>query len=121
LFTLVGHPEEQHSRVVMNALLLVAFHAVFAIEQTSWVDLTKLARGKQAADNFGAAEALRREAVRVAESELGPNDKRLAPILADLALNLHFEGRDADGEPFAQRRFDCERVGRPAFDGTDAE
>jgi tetratricopeptide (TPR) repeat protein len=87
----------------MNALLLVAFHAVFAIEQTAWVNLAKLAREKQVADNFGAAEALRREAVRLAETELGPNDKRLAPILADLAINLHLEGRDADGEPFAQR------------------
>lgn len=89
----------------MDALLVVVLNVVFAIEQTTWVDVAGLAREKQAADDFAGAESLRREALRLAEQQLGPNDKRLAPMLADLALNLHFEGRDAEGEPLAQRAF----------------
>ena len=41
-------------------------------------------------------EKLRREALELAEKQLGPEDKQLAPLLGDLAFSLHFEARDAE-------------------------
>ena len=87
----------------MRVVLLIVFNAVFAIGQSGWQEMTKLARQRQNADDFSGAERLRREALALAEKQLGPADKQLAPILGDLAFNLHFEGRDAEGEPLAQR------------------
>ena len=77
----------------MSFLLLVVFSAVFATGQTS------------DAEDLAGAESLRREAVRQAEQKYGPEDKRLAPALTNLALALHALGRDAEGEPFARRAF----------------
>jgi tetratricopeptide (TPR) repeat protein len=103
LFTLVRPREWKHSVVIMMVFLLLVFNAVFASGQPAWANLSKLARQKQEADDFAAAESLRREALRLAEQELEPADQRLVPLLADLALTLHFEARDAAAEPFAQR------------------
>jgi tetratricopeptide (TPR) repeat protein len=83
----------------MSILHLVVFGAVFAIGQ----NLGQLAAERQAADDFAGAERLRREALRLAEQEYRPDDKRLAAPLTDLALSLHFEGRDAEAEPLARR------------------
>jgi tetratricopeptide (TPR) repeat protein len=88
----------------MIVVLLIVFNAVFAIGQT-WQDLSKLAKQYQNADNFRAAESARREALRLAEMELGPADKKLVPLLGDLALNLYFEARHTEAEPVAQRAF----------------
>jgi tetratricopeptide (TPR) repeat protein len=86
----------------MSTLLLIVFSAVFAIGQ-SWVDLSKLAMQKHEADDFAAEELLRREALRLAEMKLGFLDKQLAPLLANLALSLHSEGRDQVADPLARR------------------
>jgi tetratricopeptide (TPR) repeat protein len=85
---------------------LIVFSAVFAIGQTaSWKELTFLARQRQEAEDFAGAESLRWEALRLAEKELGPADKQLAPVLGDLAFSLHFAARDAEAEPLMQRAF----------------
>lgn len=89
----------------MKALLLIGFSAVFAIGQASWMDLSKLAKDRQQADDLPGAESLRRQALEVAEKELGPGAKELAPLLADLAFVLHFEAHDTEAEPFAQRAY----------------
>jgi tetratricopeptide (TPR) repeat protein len=105
LFTLVRPAEWQHSEVIMSVLLLIAFSAVFVIGQTTepWKNLSKLARQLQDSDDFAASELVRREALRLAEKKLGPDDKQLAPLLADLAVLLHFEARDPEAEPLVQR------------------
>ena len=69
--------------------MLIVFGAVFAIGQS----LEQLAAERQAADDFAGAERLRREALRLAEQEYKPDDKRLAAPLTNLALSLHYEGR----------------------------
>ncbi|HEV1288220.1 MAG TPA: tetratricopeptide repeat protein [Bryobacteraceae bacterium] len=83
----------------MSILLLIVFGAVFAIGQ----NLEQLAEERQSADDFAGAERLRREALRLAEQQYKPDDKRLAAPLTNLALSLHFEGRDAEAEPLARR------------------
>ena len=64
-----------------------------------------LARQRQKAEDLIGAESMRREALRLAETQLGLADKQLAPLLGDLALNLHFEARDAEAESVAQRAY----------------
>jgi tetratricopeptide (TPR) repeat protein len=86
----------------MRGVLLIIISAVFASGQ-AWQELSRLAKQSQNADDFRTAESLRREAIVLAEKQLGPADKQLTPLLADLALNLHFEARDAEAEPVAQR------------------
>ncbi len=109
LFTLVGLREVKHSVIVMSVIFLIVFSAVFATGQASWQDLAKQARQRQNADDFAGAESLRREALGLAEKQLGPADKQLAPLLGDLAMNLLFEGRAAEGEPLAQRALSIAR------------
>lgn len=87
----------------MLVVLLICISAVSAIGQASWQDLSRLARQRQAADDFRPAESLWREALRLAEKQPGLAEKQLAPLLSDLALCLHFEARDAEAEPLAQR------------------
>jgi Tetratricopeptide repeat len=91
--------------IIMSVILLLVFSALFAIGQAPWDGLSKLAKQRQDADDLAGAESLRREALQLAEKQLGPGDKQLAPMLADLAFVLHFEGRDAEGEPVAQRAY----------------
>jgi Tetratricopeptide repeat len=105
LFTLVRLADKQHSMVLMGGILLIVFSVVFAIGQSSWQDLMRLARERQNADDFVGAESLRWQALRLAEKELGPADKQLAPLLGDLAFSLHFAARDAEAEPLIQRAF----------------
>lgn len=88
----------------MFVLLVVVLSAVFAFGQP-WVDLATRARQRQNADDLAAAESLRREALQLAEKQLGPEDKQLAPLLGDLAMSLHLEARDAEAESFAHRAF----------------
>jgi tetratricopeptide (TPR) repeat protein len=89
--------------IIMSVILLIVFSALFAIGQAPWEGLSKLARQRQDADDLAGAESLRREALQLAEKQLGPGDKQLAPLLADLAFVLHFEARDAEAEPLMQR------------------
>jgi tetratricopeptide (TPR) repeat protein len=105
LFTLVRLGEWQHSVIIMSVILMIVFSALFAIGQTPWEGLSKLARQRQNADDLAGAESLRREALQLAEKQLGPADKQLAPMLADLAFVLHFEARDAEAEPLMQRAY----------------
>ncbi len=86
----------------MSVLLLLVFSALFTTGQT-WQELSKLAKQRQQADDLTGAESLRRQAIQLVEKQQGPADQQLAPLLGDLALNLHFEARDAEGEPIAQR------------------
>jgi tetratricopeptide (TPR) repeat protein len=83
----------------MSILPLIVFGAVFAIGQ----NLEQLATERHAADDFAGAERLRREALRLAEQEYKPEDKRLAAPLTNLALSLHFEGKAAEADPLARR------------------
>jgi tetratricopeptide (TPR) repeat protein len=89
--------------MVMSVFILLVFSAVFAIGQTAWADLARLATQRQDADDLAAAESLRWQALRVAEKELGPEDKQLAPLLGELSFSLHYAARDADAEPLMQR------------------
>lgn len=88
----------------MFVLLVVVLSAVFAIGQP-WVELARGASQRQNADDLPGAEALRREALQLAEKQLGTEDKQLTPLLGDLAMSLHFEARDAEAEPIAHRAF----------------
>src|SRR5580704_15577296 len=88
----------------MFVLLVVVLSAVFAIGQP-FVDLAMRARQRQYTDDFRGAEALEREALQLAEKQLGPEDKQLTRLLGDLAMTLHLEARDAQAELFAQRAF----------------
>jgi tetratricopeptide (TPR) repeat protein len=106
LFTLVRPLELKHAGAAMSILLLLVISAVFANGQpAAWESLSKLASQRFQADDFGAAELLRREALRLAEEKLGPEDKQLAGLLANLALSLHTMARDAEAEPLARRAF----------------
>jgi tetratricopeptide (TPR) repeat protein len=89
----------------MSILILLVFSALFTSGQTSWRDLARLAKQHQEADDLPGAESLRWRALRLAEKELGPGDKQLAPLLGDLAFSLHFAARDAEAEPLMQRAF----------------
>lgn len=91
----------------MNGLLLIVFSAVFASGQTlaPWGSLSKLADERYEADDFKAAELLRREALRLAEEKLAPADKQLASLLANLAISLHFSARDAEADPLARKAY----------------
>jgi tetratricopeptide (TPR) repeat protein len=71
--------------------------------QPPWVTLSQLAKERYESDDFGAAESLRREALRLAEGQLSATDKALAPLLANLALTLTFEGRAGEADPLAHR------------------
>ena len=88
----------------MFVLLVVVLSAVFAIEQP-WVDLATRARQRRNADDLAGAELLGREALQLAEKQLGPEDKQLTPLLGDLAMSLHLEARDAEADPIAHRAF----------------
>jgi tetratricopeptide (TPR) repeat protein len=92
----------------MCVFLLIAFSAVFAIGQP-WIELSKLAKQCQDADDLQGAESLYREALRSAEKELGESDKRLTPLLSALAFSLHFDARNAEAEPLAQRAYSIAR------------
>ena len=90
----------------MSVLPLIVFGALFATGQSpfqAWVEFSKLATQKHEADDFAAEEQLRREALRLAELKLPPEDSQLAALLANLALCLHSEGRDQAGDPLARR------------------
>jgi tetratricopeptide (TPR) repeat protein len=91
----------------MNLLLPIVFNAVFIVGQTPppWESLSRLGNQHQEAEDFAAAGLLRREALRLAELKLGVEDKQLAPLLANLAQSLHFEGHDAEAEPLARRAY----------------
>jgi tetratricopeptide (TPR) repeat protein len=91
--------------IIMSVILLIVFSALFAIGQAPWRDLSKLARQRQEADDLAGAESLRRQALQLAEKQLGPGHKELAPMLADLAFVLHFEARDAEAELLMQRAY----------------
>jgi tetratricopeptide (TPR) repeat protein len=91
--------------IIMSVLILIVFSAVFAIGQPTWQDLTKQAKQRQDAEDFSAAEVLRRQALNLAEKQLGPADKQLASLLAGLSFILHFEGRDTDAEPLMMRAY----------------
>jgi tetratricopeptide (TPR) repeat protein len=84
---------------------LIVFSALCASGQTSgpWEGFSRLADERQMTDDFQGAETLRRVALRLAEKELGSADKQLVPLLAKLAIVLHFEGRDAEADPLARR------------------
>jgi tetratricopeptide (TPR) repeat protein len=87
--------------------LSMLFGALFVNGQMPrpWENLSRLVEQRQEADDFSGAESLRREALSAAEDQLGPNDKQVAPLLANLAQSLHFEGHDSDAEPLARRAF----------------
>ena len=87
----------------MFFIAMIVLSAVFATGQDPWEELSTRAKQHQEADDFAGAESSRREALRIAEETLGPEDPRLAPLYADLALTLHFEARDADADPLAHR------------------
>lgn len=92
--------------LTMNVILLIVFSAVFAAGQTpAWESLSRLGNERQEAEDFTAAELIRREALRLAEEKLSATDKQLAPLLANVALSLHFKGQDAEAEPFARRAY----------------
>jgi tetratricopeptide repeat protein len=105
LFTLVQPDERQHAVIIMSVILLLVFSALFAIGQAPWAGLSKLAKQRQDADDLAGAESLRREALQLAEKQLGPGNKQLAQMLADLAFVLHFEARDGEAEPLVQRAY----------------
>jgi hypothetical protein len=65
--------------------------------------LSWLATERYEADDFAMPKSLRREALRLAEERLDPTDKALAPLLANLALSLHFEARGAEADPLVRR------------------
>jgi tetratricopeptide (TPR) repeat protein len=77
----------------MSLLLLIVFSALFASGQDP------------ESDDLASTEALRREALRLAEQKYGPDHKWLAPPLTNLALALHAEGKDAEADPLARRAF----------------
>lgn len=89
----------------MIALLLLVFGALFTSGQTAgpWEGLTRLANQHHDLDDFAGEEKLRREALRLAEEQLGPDDLTKAPLLSNLALCLHSQGRDAEGDPLVRR------------------
>jgi len=91
--------------MVMNALLLLVLGAVLGTAETlgPWEGFSRIADDLQANDHFQAAETVRREALQLAEKELGLADKRLAPLLGKLAILLHLEARDAEADPLARR------------------
>ena len=52
---------------------------------------------------MSGAVSLRMEALRLAEKQLGPEAKQLAPLIGEVAFSLHFAARDAEAEPLMQR------------------
>jgi tetratricopeptide (TPR) repeat protein len=102
----------------MSGLLLIVFSAVSTIGQAPWLNLTRLANQRQNADDFPAAEALRRQALQLAEKQLGPHDKQLAHLLTDLSYSLHYAARDAEAEPLMRRALEIAREsGDPKLTG----
>jgi tetratricopeptide (TPR) repeat protein len=95
----------------MRVPLSIVLSAVFAIGQTPapWKDLSRLAKQRQDADDLAGAESARREALRLAEQQLGMADKQLAPLLGDVAMSLHLEARDTEAEPLAERALSIAR------------
>jgi tetratricopeptide (TPR) repeat protein len=89
----------------MTALILLVLSAVFATGQTPWQSLSAQAKQHQEAEDFAAAESLRRQALQLAEKQLGPANKQLAPLLQDLAFTLHATGHDAEAEPLIFRAY----------------
>jgi hypothetical protein len=89
----------------MIVFLLIAFGAVFTTGQTvsPWQSLTKLANQRHDADDFAGEEKLRREALRLAQEQLGPEDLIIAPLLSNIAVCLHSEGRDAEADPLVRK------------------
>ncbi len=104
LFTLVRTFQSQHSKIDMSVITLVVFSAVFASGQP-WVELSKLAKQRQDADDLHGAEASYREALHSAETQYGKDDTRLVPLLSSLAFVLHLEARNAEAEVAAQRAY----------------
>jgi tetratricopeptide (TPR) repeat protein len=88
----------------MIAFLLIVFGAVFTTGQTvsPWQRLTMLANQRHEADDFAGEEKLRREALRLAQEQLGSEDLITAPLLSNIALCLHSEGRDAEADPLVR-------------------
>jgi tetratricopeptide (TPR) repeat protein len=104
----------------MIALLLLVFGALFTSGQTSapWEGLTRLANQHHDVDDFAGEEKLRREALRLGEEQLGPDDLTMAPLLSNLALCLHSQGKDAEGDPLVRRAvFLAERSGNKKMFG----
>jgi tetratricopeptide (TPR) repeat protein len=82
-------------------LLLLAACAIVAAGQESarWEELAHQAAERCEAEDVRGAETLSREALRMAESELGADHPQLIPLSTQLAGILHTEGRDAEAEP----------------------
>jgi len=89
----------------MFVVWLIVFSAVFAFGHGTgpWEGFSRQADERQAIDDLRTAETLRREAIRLAENELGLVDKQLVPLLVNLAVLLHFEAKDSEAEPVTRR------------------
>jgi tetratricopeptide (TPR) repeat protein len=91
----------------MRTVSLIVFGALFAPGQVRgpWEGLSRIADQRQETDHLAEAETLRREALLLAEQELGPADKQLVSLLAKLATLLNREGHASDAEPVARRAY----------------
>jgi tetratricopeptide (TPR) repeat protein len=90
----------------MNSILWIVFSAlVVGGEPPPWVSLTRLAEERNRADDLAGSERIYREALRVGEEKLDPADQQIPALLSNLALALHYEGRDTEAEPLSRRAF----------------
>jgi tetratricopeptide (TPR) repeat protein len=85
----------------MNSLLLLAAGAIAATAQESvrWEELAHQAAERSEAEDVQGAETLSRQALRMAELELGADHPQLIPLSTQFAGILHRQGRDAEAEP----------------------
>src|SRR5579883_1263481 len=69
---------------------------VFSSPIRSWAAEAEGAKRQQDAGDLAGAEPKWRAAVRLAEEELGPSNRQISVLLANLAGVLHLEGKDRE-------------------------
>jgi len=92
----------------MKAFLFFAIGTLFADGQpvnTDWNTISARADQRQIALDFAGAERLRREALRLAESQMDKDDPRLASLLVKLAVTLNAEDKAAGAERVSHRAY----------------
>jgi tetratricopeptide (TPR) repeat protein len=92
----------------MKAFLFFAIGTLSAFGQpvnTDWNTISARADQRQIAQDFAGADSLRREALRLAESQMDKDDPRLAPLLVKLAVTLNSEEKPADAEAASHRAY----------------
>jgi hypothetical protein len=92
-------------RIVVKIPLLTTFVALMTFGQISisWKTLVKEADERQECDDLAGAAALRWDALRGAQQQLGVNSPELVPLSAQLAGPLHLARRVAEAEPVLHR------------------